>query len=79
MKGREKKKRYDIVRVFFFKDRQSEEIIKQVLDEIGINLTQELVDTPHQNATAQGSNSKVAQKEGEDLDLQARLDNLRKN
>lgn len=60
---------------------QTEEVINQVLDEIGINLTAELVDaptggtatktkTPAQPQTADG---------GLDMDLQARLDNLRKN
>ena len=58
---------------------QTDEIINQVLDEIGINLTAELVDTP---SSTQSVKTKIAAPtataEGEDMDLQARLDNLRK-
>jgi len=59
-------------------EQESEEIINQVLDEIGINLSSQLVDTPiASTATATASKQPVA--ETEDLDLQARLDNLKKN
>jgi charged multivesicular body protein 2A len=54
-------------------EEKSEEILNQVLDEIGINLSQQLVDTPSAQAAA------VAAKESEiDMELQARLDNLKK-
>jgi len=59
-------------------EEETEEVINQVLDEIGINLSSQLVDAPIAS-TASASSSKTAVKESEDLDLQARLDNLRKN
>eukprot|EP01114_Cavostelium_apophysatum_P011197 TRINITY_DN253_c0_g1_i1.p1 TRINITY_DN253_c0_g1~~TRINITY_DN253_c0_g1_i1.p1 ORF type:complete len:211 (+),score=79.08 TRINITY_DN253_c0_g1_i1:120-752(+) len=52
---------------------ETEEVINQVLDEIGINLSSQLADAPTTSTKPQ------AQKAEEDLDLQARLDNLRKN
>jgi charged multivesicular body protein 2A len=56
-------------------EEDSEEIINQVLDEIGINLSSQMVEAP---TTSTATQSK--QKEAEDLtDLQSRLDNLRKN
>jgi len=54
-------------------EEKSEEILAQVLDEIGINLSQQLVDTPLP--------APVKQKEPEseiDMELQSRLDNLKK-
>ena len=45
----------------------------QVLDEIGINLSQSLVDAPSAVATAPAKEPEVL-----DDDLQARLDNLKK-
>jgi len=53
---------------------ETDEIINQVLDDIGINLSSQLVDAPSASA------SKTAVKEpAEDMELQARLDNLRKS
>jgi len=61
-------------------EEETEEVINQVLDEIGINLSSQLVDAPMQStSSASTSSSKTAVQEGDDLDLQARLDNLRKN
>lgn len=52
---------------------QSEEIINQVLDEIGINLSSQLADAPTQStATAAPAKDTAAD------DLEARLANLRK-
>ncbi len=48
-----------------------------MLDEIGISLNAQLSDAPSQMATT-ASTGKVAVKESEDMDLQARLDNLKK-
>jgi len=59
-------------------EEETEEVINQVLDEIGINLSSQLVDAPVAS-TGGGAKEKTAQKEGDDFDLQARLDNLRKN
>jgi len=61
-------------------EEQQEEIINQVLDEIGINLSTQLVDAPVASmctttATASSSSSREAEL---DMDLQARLDNLKK-
>jgi len=58
---------------------ETEEIIGQVLDEIGINLSSQLVDAPSNSTTKVSKKEAVASTGGEDLDLQARLDNLRKN
>eukprot|EP01113_Clastostelium_recurvatum_P013596 TRINITY_DN1723_c0_g1_i1.p1 TRINITY_DN1723_c0_g1~~TRINITY_DN1723_c0_g1_i1.p1 ORF type:complete len:236 (+),score=86.55 TRINITY_DN1723_c0_g1_i1:65-709(+) len=59
-------------------EEQSEEILSQVLDEIGINLSTQLVDTPSASM-ASSSSSTVPTREAEmDSDLQARLDNLKK-
>jgi len=54
-------------------DEKSQEILNQVLDEIGINLSQQLVDTPMPAVPAA-----PAKENDVDLELQARLDNLRK-
>uniref|UniRef100_A0A060T5G2 ARAD1B04268p n=1 Tax=Blastobotrys adeninivorans TaxID=409370 RepID=A0A060T5G2_BLAAD len=60
-------------------EEESEEIINQVLDEIGIDLNQALVNAPNsQIGTAAATKEKVAQPVGEDDDLQARLDSLRR-
>ncbi|KAI9317916.1 Snf7-domain-containing protein [Dichotomocladium elegans] len=62
---------------------ESEEIVNKVLDEIGINLSEELVDAPiglKQPASAV-KNERVAQAEGlsaDDAALEARLNNLRR-
>eukprot|EP00027_Filamoeba_sp_ATCC50430_P003178 CAMPEP_0168556858 /NCGR_PEP_ID=MMETSP0413-20121227/9111_1 /TAXON_ID=136452 /ORGANISM="Filamoeba nolandi, Strain NC-AS-23-1" /LENGTH=214 /DNA_ID=CAMNT_0008587841 /DNA_START=75 /DNA_END=719 /DNA_ORIENTATION=- len=55
----------------------TDEVISQVLDEIGINLSSQLVDAP---TTATANKTKTAQKmeAAEDTDLQSRLDNLKK-
>jgi charged multivesicular body protein 2A len=63
---------------------ETDAIVNQVLDEIGISLTQELVDTPNTAvATKQAAPmAKVAAPAAEaaaDRDLQERLENLRKN
>ena len=64
-------------------EEEGEEVVNQVLDEIGVDLNQALGETPSglQKNTAQ-ENNKVAQAigggGGEDDDLQARLDSLRK-
>jgi len=56
-------------------EEKSEEILAQVLDEIGINLSQQLVDTPLPAAPA----AATQQHESEiDVELQSRLDNLKK-
>ncbi|KAH8555439.1 Snf7-domain-containing protein [Umbelopsis sp. PMI_123] len=61
---------------------ETNEIVERVLDEIGIDMNQQLVDTPTglaQSAPAQSE--RIAQAEGmtdEDAALQARLDNLRR-
>lgn len=55
---------------------KSEEVINQVLDEIGINLTSQLTDTPSSVGTA--TSTRANQKEAVEDDLQARLDNLKK-
>ncbi len=63
-------------------EEEGEEVVNQVLDEIGVDLNQALGETPSglQKSAAQ-ENNKVAQAiggGGEDDDLQARLDSLRK-
>jgi len=55
-------------------EEETDNIVNQVLDEIGINLSSQLADAPT-NATSVATPTK--QKE-EELDLQARLDNLKK-
>jgi len=57
-------------------EEESENIINQVLDEIGINLSSQLVDTPMTTATSTTTTSVKAKEE--ELDLQSRLDNLKK-
>lgn len=66
---------------------ESNELVSQVLDEIGVNLDSELVKAPGQKqATAQAvaaepeaiGTSTAAGGDGIDDDLQARLNNLRK-
>eukprot|EP00026_Physarum_polycephalum_P011330 Phypoly_transcript_11545.p1 GENE.Phypoly_transcript_11545~~Phypoly_transcript_11545.p1 ORF type:complete len:211 (+),score=47.50 Phypoly_transcript_11545:292-924(+) len=54
-------------------EEKSDEILNQVLDEIGINLSQSLVDAPSAVTTAPAKEPEVL-----DDDLQARLDNLKK-
>lgn len=67
-------------------EEESEEIVNQVFDEIGIDLNQALGNTPSGIVSANGvasENGKVAQAVGSggasgDDDLQARLDSLRR-
>ncbi|CAL1413939.1 unnamed protein product [Linum trigynum] len=67
-------------------EEETEALVSQVLDEIGININQELVNAPSSAVAAPAAKGKVAQVEsaaagedsGIDIDLQARLDNLRK-
>jgi len=54
-------------------EEKSDDILNQVLDEIGINLQQQLVDTPMPAVPAA-----PAKESDVDLELQSRLDNLRK-
>jgi division protein CdvB (Snf7/Vps24/ESCRT-III family) len=63
---------------------ESDEIINQVLDEIGINLTSQLADTPLAATpatvtAAPAAPQKIAQPAEADLELQARLDKLKKS
>jgi len=59
--------------------------VNQVLDEIGINLNAQLVDAPANAMTAPqvvaqaGPQAEPAEAAGIDVDLQARLDNLRRS
>ncbi|RUP07377.1 hypothetical protein BC936DRAFT_140203 [Jimgerdemannia flammicorona] len=63
---------------------ESEEIVNKVLDEIGIDLNQELVDAPtgiKQKQSSAAAAERIPQAEGmmsDDAALQARLDNLRR-
>ncbi|KAK4792072.1 hypothetical protein SAY86_022507 [Trapa natans] len=66
-------------------EEETEDLVNQVLDEIGINVNQELVNAPSGAVAAPATKGKVAQAEsmsnddgGIDSELQARLDNLRK-
>jgi charged multivesicular body protein 2A len=66
-------------------EEETEAIVNQVLDEIGINLSTELVDTPEKGLLAAAKKEpteKVAVPQAEaqaDRELQERLENLRKN
>jgi len=60
-------------------EEETDEIVNQVLDEIGINLTAELVDAPTSGATKAKVAATTVPADGVDSDLQARLDNLRKS
>eukprot|EP01121_Diplochlamys_sp_Union-15-3_P017986 TRINITY_DN6453_c0_g1_i1.p1 TRINITY_DN6453_c0_g1~~TRINITY_DN6453_c0_g1_i1.p1 ORF type:complete len:136 (+),score=33.84 TRINITY_DN6453_c0_g1_i1:35-409(+) len=64
-------------------EEETETIINQVLDEIGIDIGQELADTPSSGAVKQPARKeRVAVGETElqaDKDLQQRLENLRKD
>ncbi|XP_068669052.1 vacuolar protein sorting-associated protein 2 homolog 1-like [Aristolochia californica] len=64
---------------------ETEELVNQVLDEIGIDIDSQLLKAPSSAVAAPSATGKVAQAEttgsddsGIDTDLQARLDNLRK-
>ncbi|KJE93428.1 chromatin modifying protein 2a, variant [Capsaspora owczarzaki ATCC 30864] len=63
-------------------DEESDQIVNQVLDEIGISLGQSMVDAPI-TATGGGggkvTEAKTAVADSADADLQARLDNLRRD
>eukprot|EP00899_Mesostigma_viride_P016372 jgi/Mesvir1/24736/Mv21999-RA.1 len=66
-------------------EEETEELVNQVLDEIGINLNQELVEAPGgraqvatPNAAAPVPVAATEEPAGLDKDLQARLDNLRR-
>lgn len=59
-------------------EEESEQIVAQVLDEIGVSLNQKLSDLPiPEGSVASGTTSKTALADA-DADLQARLDNLRR-
>lgn len=55
-------------------EEKSSEILNQVLDEIGINLAQDMVDTPVHHTTA----TQFDKEADIDISLQARLDELKK-
>ncbi|KAL9224674.1 hypothetical protein vseg_000687 [Gypsophila vaccaria] len=64
---------------------ETEDLVNQVLDEIGIDINQELVNAPSSAVAAPAAKNKVPQAEastndeaGIDDNLQARLDNLRR-
>ncbi|KAJ8756081.1 hypothetical protein K2173_024628 [Erythroxylum novogranatense] len=65
---------------------ETEELVNQVLDEIGIGINNELVNAPSASVSAPAATNKIAQAEstggheenGLDDDLQARMDNLRR-
>jgi len=65
---------------------ETEDLVSQVLDEIGININQELVNAPSSAVAAPAAKNSAPQAEasaandggGIDDDLQARLDNLRR-
>ncbi len=61
-------------------EEEGEEVVNQVLDEIGVDLNQALGETPSGIQKAAVPENRVAQAigGGEDDDLQARLDSLRK-
>jgi charged multivesicular body protein 2A len=61
-------------------EEEGEEVVNQVLDEIGVDLNQALGETPSSIQKSAVPESRVAQAigGGEDDDLQARLDSLRK-
>ncbi|KAL8160875.1 hypothetical protein V2J09_012364 [Rumex salicifolius] len=66
-------------------EEETEDLVSQVLDEIGINVNQELVNAPSSSVSAPAAAVKAPQAEaaanedgGIDDDLQARLDNLRR-
>jgi len=63
-------------------ERESEQIVNEVLDEIGIDLSEKLADTPNTKAEVQKQSATPAKEAATadvaDADLQARLDNLRK-
>jgi charged multivesicular body protein 2A len=80
---RMRKKRYYIGHTEYNHAQQTEEVISQVLDEIGINLSSQLADAPTQSTAATATKRPVAATAeaapSSDIDdLQARLDNLRK-
>ncbi|PKS13325.1 hypothetical protein jhhlp_000096 [Lomentospora prolificans] len=59
-------------------EEEGEEVVEQVLEEIGVDLNQALGETPTGLQAAAVPEGKVAQAIGEDDDLQARLDSLRR-
>jgi charged multivesicular body protein 2A len=62
-------------------EEEGEEVVNQVLDEIGVDLKQSLGETPSGLQKTAAPENRVAQAiggAGEDDDLQARLDSLRK-
>lgn len=58
-------------------EEETDSIVNQVLDEIGISLTKQLVDAPEKNI--EHTEEKIPVLEGADQDLQSRLENLRRN
>ncbi|KAL7267854.1 ESCRT-III subunit protein did4 [Rhizina undulata] len=63
-------------------EEESDEVVNQVLDEIGVDLNQALGETPSglgtQNAVAEGRVAQAVGADAMDDDLQARLDSLRR-
>lgn len=59
-------------------EEEGEEVVEQVLEEIGVDLNQALGETPTGLQAAAVPEGKVAEAVGEDDDLQARLDSLRR-
>mmetsp|Transcript_26863 Transcript_26863/g.68922 ORF Transcript_26863/g.68922 Transcript_26863/m.68922 type:complete len:219 (+) Transcript_26863:161-817(+) len=61
-------------------EEESDELVSQVMDELGIGLSNELLSAPGQAVAAptQAAPAPMAEAEGIDSDLQARLDNLRR-
>jgi len=61
-------------------EKESDQIVNEVLDEIGIDLTEKLADTPNTKSEAQkeAPAKEAPMADVADADLQARLDNLRK-
>jgi len=64
-------------------EEEGEEVVNQILDEIGVDLNQAMGETPSGLQKSAAAESRVAQAiggpgGGEDDDLQARMDNLRR-
>lgn len=59
-------------------EEESENIVNQIFDEIGINLNQELIDAPQGSIGVQNSKLSQANAEDDDSALRSRLDNLRR-
>ncbi|SPO03044.1 probable class E vacuolar-protein sorting and endocytosis factor [Cephalotrichum gorgonifer] len=59
-------------------EEEGDEVVEQILEEIGVDLSASLGETPTGLQQAAVPEGKVAQAIGEDADLQARLDSLRR-